>query len=53
MGYILLAILTIAALALFWGGYQQSKRGDQTKAMLMFIAGLVALGNVLVWVVPV
>jgi hypothetical protein len=52
MAYILLTILTLAATSLFWGGYKQLQRGDQTKGLLMIVAGMVALGNVMVWVMP-
>jgi LPXTG-motif cell wall-anchored protein len=45
-----LSILMIAAFLLAAGGlYLILKRGERAKGALMILAGLVALGNVLVW----
>lgn len=47
----ILSILMVAAFALAAGGvYLLVKRKDRAKGLLMIAAALVALGNVLIWV---
>ena len=49
--YLLLGLLTFAGLLLIWGAFDRIRKGDRPKAILMTIAGLVMLGNVLIWIV--
>ena len=49
--YVLLGLLTFAGLLLLWGAFDRMRKGDRPKGMLMIIAGLVMLGNVLIWIV--
>ena len=47
---IILSLLMIAFVALSGGGlWMLAKRGDAKRGILMILAGLVMLGNVLVW----
>lgn len=47
-----LSLLTACAFILFAGGYGLYRTGDRQKALLMAIAGLVLLGNVAIWAIP-
>ena len=42
----------LAALALLAGAVALLRRGDRRRAMLMAVAGLVALANVALWSIP-
>jgi TRAP-type C4-dicarboxylate transport system permease small subunit len=47
-----LGVLTIAALALIWGGWQMiMRRGDRKKGTLMLACAFVLILNVLIWTV--
>jgi len=47
---LILSLLMIAFAALCGGGlWVLLKRGDRTRGALMILAGLVMLGNVLIW----
>lgn len=48
---LLLGLLASAGLLLLWGGVGLIRRGGRQKGWLMIAAGLVMLGNVLIWVV--
>lgn len=53
LGATFLSILMIAAFALAAGGiHLLVRRKDRKKGMLMLAAAAVALGNVLVWTLP-
>ena len=50
----MLSIAVVAALALAIGGsLLMARRRDRTRGVLMLVAGLVLMGNVLIWVIPV
>lgn len=48
---LLLGLLAAAGLLLFGGGVGLIRRGGRHKGWLMIAAGIVMLGNVLIWVV--
>lgn len=49
----ILSLLMLAGLALLGGGtYLLFKRRDRKQALLMLVAGVVMLGNVAIWAVP-
>jgi len=51
-GALVLSLLMIAFAALCGGGlWVLVRRGDRTRGALMVLAGLVMLGNVLIWAV--
>ena len=51
-GSILLSVIMIAAFMLGLGGaWMIAKARDRKKGVLMLVAGLVLLGNVLIWTV--
>lgn len=47
-----LSITMLAAIALLVGAIFLFRRGDRRRALLMALAGVVALANVAVWVMP-
>lgn len=47
---LVLSVLMLASVALGWGGIVTLRR-DRTRGRLMLVAALVALANVLIWVV--
>jgi hypothetical protein len=49
---IILSLLMLAGIALVAGGIAVWRRGDRRKAALMFVAALVAFGNVALVVAP-
>lgn len=48
---LLLGLLACAGLFLIWGGISLLRGGNRQKGWLMIAAGVVMLGNVLIWVV--
>ena len=50
---VLLSIAVLSAFALFAGGvWLTLKSHDMKRGILMIIAGIVILGNVIIWVLP-
>lgn len=47
---LILSVLMVASAALAWGGAVTLKR-DRTRGWLMIVAAIVALANVLIWVI--
>lgn len=52
MADLALSLTMLAAILLLGGAFVLSRRGDRRKALLMAVAGLVALANVVIWVAP-
>lgn len=52
MADIALSLTMLAAILLLGGSVVLFRRGDRRKALLMAVAGLVALANVVIWVAP-
>lgn len=46
------SVAIIAMVVLLIGGIRLIRGGDRSKGMLMIVAGLVLLGNVLIWTWP-
>ena len=52
MADLALSLTMLVAILLLGGAFVLSRRGDRRKALLMAVAGLVALANVVIWVAP-
>lgn len=52
MADLALSLTMLAALALLGGAAVLFRRGEQRRALLMAIAGLVALANIAIWSIP-
>lgn len=50
MSNAVLSVLTIAAVALVWGGIVQIRRREK-RGGLMLVAAVVLVGNVLIWTI--
>ena len=52
MADLVLSLTMLAAVALLGGAFVLFRRGERRGALLMAVAGLVALANVAVWSLP-
>ena len=52
MADLALSLTMLAAIALLAGAAVLLRRGDRRRALLMAVAGLVALANVAIWAIP-
>ena len=52
MADLALSLTMLAAVALLGGAFVLLRRGERRRALLMAVAGLVALANVAVWSIP-